>query len=458
MRYDTVIIGAGLSGLAAGIRLAYYDQSVCLLERHTTIGGLNSFYRLRDRNYDVGLHAITNYAAPGTRTGPLSKLLRQLRLRWEDFALAPQRQSSVAFTDRTLRFTNDFEYFQQEVVEQFPEEKDNFARLVKRMADFDPLALDQPELSTRKILGEELDDPLLIEMLLCPTMFYSSATPDDLDWSQFVIMFRSIFREGFCRPLEGVRLILRKLVRKFRGLGGELRLRCGVNRILSDGKHATGVMLDDGQIVEAKNVLSSAGSVETMRLCQKTPPPETSGEISFVETIFSLDCQPTDLGHDETIVFFNDSDTFRYRPPTVPVDVTSGIICSPNNFEYGEPSGEGRIRITALANPEYWLKLSEDRYVDEKQRWGQEIFDSARRFLPDFQNHIVDTDIFTPRTIHKFTGHENGCVYGAPKKIRDGQTHLRNLFLCGTDQGFLGIIGAMLSGITIANLHLLRPS
>ena len=37
--YDTLIIGAGMSGLAAGIRLAYYDQRVCVLERHTTIGG-----------------------------------------------------------------------------------------------------------------------------------------------------------------------------------------------------------------------------------------------------------------------------------------------------------------------------------------------------------------------------------------------------------------------------------
>ncbi|MEZ6147489.1 MAG: NAD(P)-binding protein [Planctomycetaceae bacterium] len=47
MRYHTVIIGAGMSGLAAGIRLAYYEKPVCILERHTTIGGLNSFYRLR---------------------------------------------------------------------------------------------------------------------------------------------------------------------------------------------------------------------------------------------------------------------------------------------------------------------------------------------------------------------------------------------------------------------------
>jgi hypothetical protein len=32
---------------------------------------------------------------------------------------------------------------------------------------------------------------------------------------------------------------------------------------------------------------------------------------------------------------------------------------------------------------------------------------------------------------------------------------LENLYLCGTDQGFLGITGAMLSGISIANMYLL---
>ena len=59
--YDTIIIGAGMSGLAAGIRLAHYDQKVCILERHYTIGGLNSFYRMNGRDYDVGLHAVTNF-------------------------------------------------------------------------------------------------------------------------------------------------------------------------------------------------------------------------------------------------------------------------------------------------------------------------------------------------------------------------------------------------------------
>src|SRR5262245_30208201 len=105
--YDAIIIGAGMSGLAAGLRLAYFDQRVGILERHTTIGGLNSFYRLRGRDYDVGLHAVTNFPRPGLKRGPFSKLLRQLRFRFEDFALAPQIESVIAFPDARLRFGND---------------------------------------------------------------------------------------------------------------------------------------------------------------------------------------------------------------------------------------------------------------------------------------------------------------------------------------------------------------
>jgi hypothetical protein len=42
-----------------------------------------------------------------------------------------------------------------------------------------------------------------------------------------------------------------------------------------------------------------------------------------------------------------------------------------------------------------------------------------------------------------------------PRKVYDGRTRLENLFICGTDQGYLGIIGAMISGITMANIHVL---
>ena len=71
-RYDAIVVGAGMSGLAAGIRLAQFDRRVVVLEKHEVWGGLNSFYGKDGHRFDVGLHALTNYVPRGTRGAPLT--------------------------------------------------------------------------------------------------------------------------------------------------------------------------------------------------------------------------------------------------------------------------------------------------------------------------------------------------------------------------------------------------
>jgi phytoene dehydrogenase-like protein len=456
--YDTIIIGAGMSGLAAGIRLAHFDQKVCILERHHVIGGLNSFYRQSGREFDVGLHAVTNFTPKGTRRGPLARLLRQLRLAWDEMALSPQVGSRIAFPGVTLDFTNNFALFESEVARKFPAQKDNLRRLVDELADYEQLGLADTGRSAREAVAEFIDDPLLVEMIFCPLLFYGGAREHDMDFGQFSIMFRAIFLEGLARPLTGVRLILKKLVKKYKDLGGELRLRTGVARIDVDDEKVRKVVLEDGTELETRNVLSSAGWVETMRLCDyadATVEKET-GKLSFIESISVLDAQPKSLGHDRTIVFYNDSEEFEYKKPEGLADTRSGVICSPNNFLYGEPLDEGVMRITSLANYDRWAELDEEGYRLQKLRWYDRLVDSAVRFVPDFRSRVVETDMFTPTTIERFTSHPGGAVYGAPKKRYDGKTHLDNLFICGTDQGFVGIIGTLVSGISIANKYLLK--
>jgi phytoene dehydrogenase-like protein len=102
--------------------------------------------------------------------------------------------------------------------------------------------------------------------------------------------------------------------------------------------------------------------------------------------------------------------------------------------------------------------LEEGEYQRQKLSWYDQSVSAAVRFMPDFRRHVIDTDIFTPKTIRRFTSHDNGAVYGAPEKRLDGTTHLENLFLCGTDQGFVGIVGAIVSGISMANRHCLAQS
>lgn len=482
-KYDVAIIGAGMAGLAAGIRLAHFGKKVCIFERHNAAGGLNGFYSLNGRKYDVGLHAMTNFVRPGVKGTPLGKLFRQLRIDREEFALCEQKRSRVAFGPRgetSLTFTNDFPIFESEVAQKFPAQIDGFRRLVVLIKTYDDVSLGAVPESARAVVRRHVTDQLLEDMLFCPVMYYGSATEHDMEFGQFVIMFKALFLEGFARPFDGVRVILRVLLEKYREAGGERRMKCGVKQIVTREGRASALLLDDGTEVTATHVISTIGAPETERLLASAqfPTPTSSlptlnsqlstpaptGALSYCETITVLDRQPAALGWgDDTIVFFNDSERFTYAASEKQVDIRSGVICMPNNFDFGpgRELPEGLFRCTCLASYPQWAHLPEDVYRADKARWYAEIQRSARRFLPPLPSPdalaaaTLATDMFTPRTITKFTGHAGGAIYGSPVKIRDGRTSLANLYLAGTDQGFLGIVGAMLSGISMANFHIL---
>ena len=74
----------------------------------------------------------------------------------------------------------------------------------------------------------------------------------------------------------------------------------------------------------------------------------------------------------------------------------------------------------------------------------------------DYSKERIAFDMFTPTTVERYTWRKRGAIYGSAKKYRTGVTPISNLFLCGTDQGFLGIVGSMLSGIALANAPALR--
>jgi phytoene dehydrogenase-like protein len=426
--YDAIIIGAGMSGLAAGIRLAMFDKKVLILEQHNAPGGLNSYYNQQKRAFDVGLHALTNYAAKGERRAPLTKLLRQLRIPWDDLQLREQVRSEIQFPGVTLPFTNDFEVLRGAVREAFPSQVDAFDRFVEHVLAYDNLSLDVPQIPARPVLEEFLSEPLLIEMLFCPLMYYGSAVEDDMEFGQFCTMFRSIL----------------------------------VAKILTSGGKARGVALEgSGEEIHAPVVISTAGYLETLAITEDGPQPtedDKPGMLTFVESIICLDVEPKDLGIDQTIIFFNDSERFHYRAPDDLLDLRSGVVCMPNNYLHDAPLSEGLIRMTSIASWDGWSALNKpEPYASVKAEWHQKQEQVLLGLLPDFREHVTYRDVFTPTTIHHYTRHINGAVYGAPRKIKDGLTSVEGLFIAGTDQGFLGIVGAMLSGISIANARVLMP-
>ena len=464
--YDAIIIGAGMSGLAAAIRLAMYDKKVLLLEKHTITGGLNSYYARGKRQLDVGLHALTNYAKKGERKRPLTKLLKQLRIPYDKLELYSQSESQIAFPEVDLNFNNDIEFLRSEINSKFPDQIIGFDKLLSFIKEFNEVALDNETFPAKVVVKKYITDPLLLEMIFCPLLIYGSAWENDMDFSQFVIMFKSIFLEGFGRPLGGVKKIIQLLLEKAKETGVEICYRNGVDKILTQGDVVTGVETTRGQTLKTNFIMSCAGHPETLNLCQElkvTKNQPQVGKMSFTETLFTLKKKPKDYGLNKTIIFTNNSSLYHYKRPESLFDNKSAVLCLPNNFGVDDYQ-EGVYRITLMANYNLWKNIREGNngkteYKVKKEEVLKESLKIFKTFMPFDDSDITFTDVFTPTTVERYTGHFGGCVYGSPDKSRDGTTPYQGLYLCGTDQGFLGIVGSMLSGISMANLHgHMRPS
>jgi len=456
--YSLIIIGGGLSGLAAGIRFARFGGSVLILEKHAIPGGLNSYYFRKGFLLETGLHAMTNFAEPGDKRAPLNRLFRQLKLSRHDFITHEQFSSLIHFPGgSTLRFSNDFSLLQEDIAARFPGEIDGFNRLLAAVNGYDPFT-PREWISTRVMLGRFVHDPLLTDMILLPLMVYGNSEEHDMDFAQFVIMFRSIYQEGFFRPDGTMKDFLALLVETFTAYGGEIRYNSQVQSITMTDHRASHVKLAGGETVTCDAVISTVGAPGTFAMLSLPRQEEKyAGRMTFVESIYILPRQTKkEVKGDHTIIFYCLSDHWQYRQPAKPVDTSWGVICFPENFQGMPLSDYFQIRITHAANYDLWKKASSLDYAAMKQEWGAQSREITAKIIGNYQQNIVYEDSFTPITIERFTAKARGAVYGSPVKVKDGRTPCSNVFIAGTDQGFLGIVGSMLSGVSIVNQHLLK--
>ena len=459
MHVKALVIGGGLSGLAAAIRIARFHPDVLLLEKHTRAGGLNSYYYRNNRLIETGLHAITNYAPKTEKKAPLNRLLRQLKIQRDRIGFQQQIHSEIYFQGQeSLCFSNDFDEIFDEIRVKFRQEEHSFTKLVRYIDSINPF-ITSPFVSAREVISRYIGNPLLVDMLLCPLFYYGSSWEDDMDFNQFVIMFRSIYQEGLFRPTGTIKDLLDYLVTHLENFGGAIRYKDVVKRILSKNNSATGVILESGEEITCDFLISTIGSDETKHLLGAEKKQTAGKRLGFVENILMIKSRVKNLlPSDKTCIFFNTAKQFTFQKPANHVDLTSGVICLPYNFHDRHIENEiSEVRTTHLANYGLWNKVSKDKatYASLKKEFADSSRTQAEAIIGKFSSELIFQDSFTPVTIKRFTSKIEGAIYGSPNKVRDGDIGFENLFLAGTDQGFLGIVGAMLSGVSMVNRHIL---
>ena len=128
-KYDTIIIGSGVGGLASAICLSRAGQKVLVLEQHDVPGGwCHSFYLKGDR-FTPGVHYV-GLVGDGLST---SELYVGLGIAND---MAFYRQNPNAFEhcwigDERFDYPADFKTFENRLIDRFPHEKKNIVKYLK---------------------------------------------------------------------------------------------------------------------------------------------------------------------------------------------------------------------------------------------------------------------------------------------------------------------------------------
>ncbi len=454
--YDYIIIGAGFSGLSCALRLAMFDHKVAILESHSIPGGLNSYYKRKAGKeiirIDTGLHALTNYSVKGELgTKLFPQILKQFRFSYDQFNLCPQIKSKIILQDQMIEFSNDINFLSQNVKNLFPNHHQEFLNFLEFVKTQNLNLYNAPFASGLEMISSFINNKNLINLLSFPIICYGSCWPKDIDSYLYLSLFKAIYLEGLSRPREGIKTILDLFEEKLKTYKNVDLIYKNQVANLEIQKNAIRVETQKSTFL-TKKVFSSIGYPKMKDLLGEKLHKENLSQVSFVEVVFVYD-EEKDQAYEETIIFFNESETNIFEQKDVLIGKSAGVICCVENFKSSKKLNK-IIKVTFYGNYSAWSKLDKKEYIKNKKTIIDYAKSKLQLYLPKEKRNPVYIDCFTPKTIKRYTSHLNGMVYGSTDKFKDGLFHAsKDLILIGADQGNVGITGCILSGASMANKH-----
>ena len=500
--YDTIIIGSGMGSLTTGAILAKEGQKVLILERHYTAGGFTHIFTRRGYEWDVGIHYIGEVQRPSSAVKHLFDYITDGKLLWADMG---EVYDKIIIGDKSYDFVRGVQNFKEQLYEYFPLEKeaiDHYVRLVfestKTSQKFFMEKALPPLMSTfvggfmrsayykfsdqttYDVLKSLTDDEQLIKVLSGQYGDYGMS-PKKGSFAMHASVARHYFSGGSF-PIGGSSQIAKTVDKVIEASGGTILISAEVKNVQIENNKATGVVMRDGKVFTANNVVSGAGIMTTYK---KLLPPEVNAQHKLNEQLqkinpsvahaclyIGLKGSPQELELPKTNYWIypedGDHDTCidRYLEdlnapfPVVYVSFPSAKDPDWSN-RYPDKSTIDIITLVpyeAFANWEdsKWMKRGED-YNAFKEKIAQRLLEQLYKQVPQVRGKIDCYELSTPLTTQHFINYEKGEIYGidhAPSRFRQKflkpRTPIKNFYLTGQDIVTAGVAAALFSGVLTA--------
>ncbi len=487
MRYDVLVIGAGLSGLTAAALLAKRGLHVAVVDPSFTPGGSCGIFKRNGVTFDQGSAMLFGFGERGFNAHRFvfNCLEEPIDVIKHDLLYC------VNFQGHRIKFWPDLDMFVEELARVFPDERDNIQRFyhdLERM--YRNVMVESPAYTTpdETELGESLKGLLKHPVSYLRFLTYINKSAEDLLKKYFAgteilkffdkltstycyatvkespavlaaIMFVDNHVGGSFYPAGSTLFLPGKLEKVIEENGGDMLLENEVVRILFDGNRATGVQLRTGETVDADNLIYS-GTVWNL----------------YSKLIDSMHVRPeraewaaNQVPTHPSVVLYAHVDSRVIPEDTAPVEM---LVGNPDSLDESEVTAyilsiddktlcaeDGHVVVAIGPTFDDWYKGDAEEYRGRKEREQARLIAVLERRFPGFADGVRYAEVATPRTIERYTLKNGGSVAG-PKQML-GQHMLRrlrtrsewhNLFCCGesTVMG-TGTPTVTTSGIAAAN-------
>ncbi len=239
MKYDVIIIGAGLGGLTAGAKLAREGKKVLLLEQHDRPGGCATTFKRRDFTMEVGLHEMD-----GLHPGDMkNKVFNDLGISDRvEFLEVPEFYRFI--NERCdLVIPHDPEEAKQILKKAFPDEAQGMDAYFHHVLNSKKIMIEyrnQPEKSVGQFLDEIISNEDL-KLVLLGNLGYFHDDPYTLSWLYYLTAQGSYYGGRANYIKGGSQQLSNALMEIIREYGGIVKLNYLVTSIDYEGKKPSGV-------------------------------------------------------------------------------------------------------------------------------------------------------------------------------------------------------------------------
>ena len=480
MGKKVIVIGAGVSGLVAGIYLRLAGFDVELFESHSIVGGNCTGWSRKGYHIDGCIQWLT-----GTKKGTgVNKIWQTCGALTDDSQIYNTGEiAATVYKGKMYYLYSDLKKMEKEFLAISPEDKAEIKKLIKNIRCFQNLnaPIDKPfeDMNKLKLIPliwkvirtgkpekkteymtiaeymEEFKSPVIRQLLACVfptvmpafTMFYC-------------LGIRSSGDGGW--PIGGSLAFMKRMQQRYEELGGKMHSNTAVERILIHGDVAVGVKIkDDNREVSAYYVISAtdADMLLNKLLDGKYPDEYFEKRFSDPQNYLLLTGSYVSFGVAADCSAYPHN---VYVQPEKPLRLNHTELSYFNvkiyNFDPHFSRNNKTVMTVLLTEDEYdyWKALkesSDQEYKAEKERLINWVVEGILNVFPAIEGKIEMSDMATPLTFHRYCNSYRGTYMSfitsgnvkqqVHKGVIDG---IKNLYLAGKSTFTAG--GLPLAAIT----------